>query len=76
MKSGCSGALKPDKANKCCDAGTEGLGVLTTHETFSLGDAGSTNLKHKSVVSNQILTPDRIVELKDATATSIYSKYT
>ncbi len=39
MKSGCSGALKSDrlglscKANKCSNAGTGDLGVLTTHET-------------------------------------------
>ncbi len=39
MKSGCSGALKPDrlglscKANNCSDAWTGELGVLTTHET-------------------------------------------
>ncbi len=51
VKNGRSGAIKPDrldlscKANKCSDAGTGDLGVLTTHETspwFSLGDAGST----------------------------------
>ncbi len=50
MKGGRSGVLKPDrlglscKVNKCSDAGTGNLGVLTTHETspcFSLGDAGS-----------------------------------
>ncbi len=48
MKSGLSGALKPDRlgcnANNCSDTGTGDLGVLTTHETtsrFSLGDAGS-----------------------------------
>ncbi len=55
MKSGCSGALKPDrlglscKANKCSDVGTGGLGVLpTSHETspcFSLDDDGPTRLK-------------------------------
>ncbi len=53
MKSGRSGALKPGrlglscKANKCSDAGTGDLGMLTTHETapwFPLGDAGSTRL--------------------------------
>ncbi len=39
VKSGCSGVLKPDmlalsgKANKCSDAGTGDLGVLTTRET-------------------------------------------
>ncbi len=51
MKSGCSGALKLDgfglncKANKCSDAGTEDLGLLTIDETspcFSVGDTGST----------------------------------
>ncbi len=51
MKSGCSGALNPSmlglsyKANKYCDAGTEDLGVQTTHETsswFSVRDSGST----------------------------------
>ncbi len=34
------------KANKCSDAGTGDLGVLTTHETspwLLLGDAGSTH---------------------------------
>ncbi len=42
MKSGRSGALKPDrlglscKANKYSDAGTGGLGVLTTHEISPL----------------------------------------
>ncbi len=50
VKSGCSGALKPDmlglscKANKCSDAGTGDLGALTTHVTspwFTLGDGGS-----------------------------------
>ncbi len=40
VKSGRSGALKPDrlglscKANKCSDTGTGDLGVLTTHETL------------------------------------------
>ncbi len=51
VKSGCSGAIKPDrhgmccKANKCSDAGPGDLGVLTIHETspwFSLGDVGPT----------------------------------
>ncbi len=49
MKSGRSGAHKPDKlglscnANKCSDAGTGDLGVLRTHGTSPcLGDAGST----------------------------------
>ncbi len=51
MRSGCLGALKPDrfglscKANKCSDARTGDLSVLTAHEAsscFSLGDAGST----------------------------------
>ncbi len=38
VKSGCSGSLKPDrfglscKANKCSDAGTGDLGVLTIHK--------------------------------------------
>ncbi len=50
VKSGRSGAHKLDmlglscKANKCSDAGTGDLGVLTIHEAspwFSLGDAGS-----------------------------------
>ncbi len=50
VKSGRSGARKPDnlglscKATKCSDAGTGDLGVLTTHEIspwFSLGDAAS-----------------------------------
>ncbi len=57
MKSGCSGALKPDwlslscKANKCSDAGTGDPGVLTTHKTspcFSLGDAASSKIKYDS----------------------------
>ncbi len=56
MKNGCSGALKPDrlglsfKANKCSDAETGDLGVLTTHDTspcFFLGGAGSTRFKCK-----------------------------
>ncbi len=50
MKNGCYGALKSSKANNYSDAGTGGLGVLTTHETsssLSLGDAGSTRLKYK-----------------------------
>ncbi len=49
MKSGQTGAHKPDKlgliceANKYSDAGAKDLGVLTTHETSPcLGDAGST----------------------------------
>ncbi len=49
VKSGYSGDLKPDrlgvsyKANKCSDAGTGDLSVLTTQETspwFSLDEAG------------------------------------
>ncbi len=42
VKSGCSGALIPDrlglncKANKCSAAGTGGLGALTAHETSHL----------------------------------------
>ncbi len=49
MKSGYSGALKPNRlglscrANKGSDAGTGDIGVLTTHEIaprFSLDDAG------------------------------------
>ncbi len=43
--SGRSGTLKPDRLGLICsDAGTEDLGVLTTHETspcFSLGVDGS-----------------------------------
>ncbi len=48
VKSGRSGAHKPDKfglgceVNKCSDAGTEGLGVLPTQETLPcLGEADS-----------------------------------
>ncbi len=55
MKSGCSGALKPDwlslscKANKYSGAGTRDPGVLTTHKTcFSLGDAASSKIKYDS----------------------------
>ncbi len=42
MKSGWSGALKPDrlglscKPNKCSETGTGDLGVLPTHETSSI----------------------------------------
>ncbi len=59
MKSGCSGALKPGrlglgcKVNKCSDAGTGDLGMLTTHETspwLSLGDAASSQIKTERVV--------------------------
>ncbi len=52
MKSGRSGAHKPNrlglscKADKCSDAATEDFDVLTTHEISSMeipaGDAGST----------------------------------
>ncbi len=58
MKSGCSGALKPDrlgltyKANKCSDTGTGDFGVQTTHESsprLSLGDAGSSKNKTDGV---------------------------
>ncbi len=49
VKSGRSGAHKPDmlslycKANKCTDTGAEDLGVLPTHETSPcFGDASST----------------------------------
>ncbi len=49
VKSGRSGAHKPDrlglscKVKKCSDAGTGNLGVLGTHETSPcFGDAGST----------------------------------
>ncbi len=41
MKSGCSGALKPDRcdlscrANECSDAGTGDLSVLAAHEICS-----------------------------------------
>ncbi len=62
MKSECSGAPKPDrlglscKANKCSDARTGDLGVLTAHETstcFSLGDVGSTRrLRYKYKSTN------------------------
>ncbi len=56
VKSGNSGALKSDrlgvncKANKCSDAGTGDLGVLTTCETsqcFSVGDAATKTSKFK-----------------------------
>ncbi len=64
MKSRRSSALKSDriglsnKANKCSNAGTGDLGVLTIHETspwFSLGDEGST--RPPVQISNQRRTP-------------------
>ncbi len=42
------------KANKCSDAGTEDLGVLTAHETspwFSLVDVGSSANKIMLIAS-------------------------
>ncbi len=64
MKSERSGALKPDrlglscKVNKCSDAGTGDLGVLTTQETsqcFSLGNAGARQDKEKNISKNRAI---------------------